>query len=80
MGILHSQTGVMAMSESQLADASFMAIDEINREGGLLGRLESASRQPAAIEPAVPVVQTDFSLRTAEFLSWSPRRYSRRSR
>jgi urea transport system substrate-binding protein len=38
VGILHSLTGVMAMSESQLADASLMAIDEINREGGLLGR------------------------------------------
>ena len=38
VGILHSLTGAMAMSESQLADASLMAIDEINREGGLLGR------------------------------------------
>jgi urea transport system substrate-binding protein len=38
VGVLHSLSGVMAMSESQLADASLMAIDEINREGGLLGQ------------------------------------------
>ena len=44
VGILHSMTGVMAPSESQLADATLLAIDEINRAGGVLGR------------PVVPVV------------------------
>ncbi len=38
VGILHSLTGVMAFSESQLADATLLAIEEINRQGGLLGR------------------------------------------
>lgn len=38
VGVLHSLTGVLALSESQLADASLLAIDEINQEGGLLGR------------------------------------------
>lgn len=38
VGILHSLSGVMAISESQLADATLMAIDEINLSGGLLGR------------------------------------------
>lgn len=38
VGILHSLSGFMAGSESQLADATLMAIEEINRQGGLLGR------------------------------------------
>ena len=38
VGILHSLSGVMASSASQLADATSLAIDEINLSGGLLGR------------------------------------------
>jgi urea transport system substrate-binding protein len=38
VGILHSLTGTMAHSESPVADAALLAIDELNREGGLLGR------------------------------------------
>src|SRR5207248_1350108 len=38
VGILHSQTGTMAISEASLRDAELMAIEEINASGGLLGR------------------------------------------
>ena len=38
VGVLHSLTGTMAYSESPVVDATLMAIDEINRRGGLLGR------------------------------------------
>jgi urea transport system substrate-binding protein len=38
VGILHSQTGVMAISELSVIDATMLAIDEINASGGLLGR------------------------------------------
>ena len=38
VGILHSTTGTMAISEKSLIDAEMMAIDEINEAGGLLGR------------------------------------------
>lgn len=37
VGILHSFTGTMAFSEKPVADAELMAIDEINKSGGLLG-------------------------------------------
>lgn len=37
IGILHSLTGTMAMSEKSVVDATQMAIDEINENGGLLG-------------------------------------------
>ena len=38
VGILHSLTGTMANSEKSLVDVLLMAIDEINNQGGLLGR------------------------------------------
>lgn len=38
VGLLHSQTGTMAMSESALRDIELYAIEEINALGGVLGR------------------------------------------
>lgn len=37
VGILHSLSGSMALSEAPLKDAALMAIDEINQTGGVLG-------------------------------------------
>jgi urea transport system substrate-binding protein len=38
VGILHSETGTMAISEKSVRDSTLMAIEEINANGGLLGR------------------------------------------
>jgi urea transport system substrate-binding protein len=38
VGILHSLTGTMAISEKSLRDVELMAIDEINAKGGVLGK------------------------------------------
>lgn len=38
VGVLHSLSGTMAISEKPVVDATLMAIEEINEEGGLLGR------------------------------------------
>ena len=38
IGILHSMTGTMAISEKSVADATQLAIEELNQKGGLLGR------------------------------------------
>ncbi len=38
VGILHSLTGTMAMSESPVVDATRLAIEELNEGGGVLGR------------------------------------------
>src|SRR5438552_10542522 len=38
VGILHSLTGTMAISETSLKDVELMAIDEINDAGGVLGQ------------------------------------------
>lgn len=39
VGILHSLTGTMAISELSVVDATLLAIEEINQQGGVLGRL-----------------------------------------
>ena len=38
IGVLHSLTGTMAISEQPVVDATLLAIEEINAKGGLLGR------------------------------------------
>jgi urea transport system substrate-binding protein len=38
VGVLHSLTGTMAISEKSVRDTTLMAIEEINRKGGVLGR------------------------------------------
>ena len=38
VGVLHSLSGTMADSESPVVDSVLLAIDEINADGGLLGR------------------------------------------
>jgi len=49
VGILHSLTGTMAISETSLRDVVQMAIDEINATGGVLGRpVETVVVDPAS--------------------------------
>jgi urea transport system substrate-binding protein len=38
VGILHSQTGPMAVSEKSMVEAEILALEQINKAGGLLGR------------------------------------------
>ncbi|MDG4859933.1 urea ABC transporter substrate-binding protein [Streptomyces sp. T-3] len=38
VGVLHSLTGSVAIAERPIKDATLMAIEEVNRSGGLLGR------------------------------------------
>lgn len=38
VGVLHSLSGTMAISESPVVDATQLAIDELNERGGLLGQ------------------------------------------
>ena len=38
VGVLHSLSGTMAISETPVADATKLAIEELNQRGGLLGR------------------------------------------
>jgi len=38
VGIMHSLSGTMAISETPLKDVALMTIDEINAKGGVLGK------------------------------------------
>jgi urea transport system substrate-binding protein len=52
VGILHSLSGTMAISESILKDLYLMQIDEINKRGGLLGKkVEAVVVDPASDWP-----------------------------
>src|SRR5688572_22108762 len=48
IGILHSLSGTMAISEVSLRDVVLMAVDEINAKGGILGR----QVKPVVVDPA----------------------------
>jgi urea transport system substrate-binding protein len=48
VGILHSLSGTMAISETVLKDVALMAIEEINAAGGVMG----AKVEPVIVDPA----------------------------
>jgi urea transport system substrate-binding protein len=48
VGILHSLSGTMAISETSLKDVALMTIEEINAAGGVLGR----KLEPVVVDPA----------------------------
>src|SRR5690606_10254544 len=48
VGILHSLSGTMAISETSLKDTALMAIKEINANGGVLGK----KLEPVVVDPA----------------------------
>ncbi len=48
VGVLHSLSGTMAISETVLKDTVLMAIDEINAQGGVLGK----KLEPVVVDPA----------------------------
>lgn len=53
VGILHSLSGTMAISEASLKDAELMAIHEINAAGGVLGHLIEPVIEDGASTPQV---------------------------
>jgi urea transport system substrate-binding protein len=48
VGILHSLSGTMAISETALKDTALMTIEEINAKGGVLGK----KLEPVVVDPA----------------------------
>ncbi|MDR2335639.1 MAG: urea ABC transporter substrate-binding protein [Burkholderiaceae bacterium] len=48
VGVLHSLSGTMAISETVLKDTVLMAIDDINAKGGVLGK----KLEPVVVDPA----------------------------
>ncbi|AJY74926.1 urea ABC transporter substrate-binding protein [Paenibacillus beijingensis] len=65
VGVLHSLSGTMAISEVSVKDAELMAIDEINAKGGVLGKKlvpvveDGASDWPTFAEKARKLLSED---------------------
>jgi urea transport system substrate-binding protein len=65
IGILHSLSGTMAISETILKDLMLMQVDEINAHGGLLGKkiepivVDPASNWPLFAEKARELISKD---------------------
>jgi urea transport system substrate-binding protein len=65
VGVLHSLSGTMAISETTLKDTMLMLIDEQNKKGGLLGKqleavvVDPASNWPLFAEKARELIEKD---------------------
>ncbi len=65
VGVLHSLSGTMAISETTLKDVMLMLIDEQNKKGGLLGKkleavvVDPASNWPLFAEKARELISVD---------------------
>ncbi|MHA1114045.1 MAG: transporter substrate-binding protein, partial [Alphaproteobacteria bacterium] len=65
VGVLHSLSGTMAISETTLKDTVLMLIDDLNKKGGLLGRkveavvVDPASNWPLFAEKARELIEKD---------------------
>ncbi|MCA1805226.1 MAG: urea ABC transporter substrate-binding protein [Xanthomonadaceae bacterium] len=65
VGVLHSLSGTMAISETTLKDTVLMLVDEQNKKGGLLGKkleavvVDPASNWPLFAEKARELIEKD---------------------
>src|SRR5882757_1153023 len=65
VGVLHSLSGTMAISETTLKDTVLMMIDEQNKKGGLMGKklqavvVDPASNWPLFAEKAAQLLEKD---------------------
>jgi urea transport system substrate-binding protein len=65
IGVLHSLSGTMAISETTLKDTVLMMVDDLNKRGGLLGKkveavvVDPASNWPLFAEKARELIQKD---------------------
>jgi urea transport system substrate-binding protein len=70
VGILHSLSGTMAISETVLKDVALMTIDEINAKGGVMGKqleavvVDPASNWPLFAEKAKQLIDNDKAVVT----------------
>ncbi len=75
VGVLHSLSGTMAISETTLKDTMLMLIEEQNKKGGLLGKkleavvVDPASNWPLFAEKAKELIEKDHV--AATFGCWT---------
>lgn len=65
VGVLHSLSGTMAISETTLKDTMLMLVDDLNKQGGLLGKkveavvVDPASNWPLFAEKARELIEKE---------------------
>jgi len=59
IGILHSMSGTMVISERSVAESTLLAVEEINQNGGLLGRKIEAVVADGASDPQTFAVEAE---------------------
>ena len=65
VGVLHSLSGTMAISETTLKDSVLMLVDDLNKKGGLLGKtveavvVDPASNWPLFAEKARELIEVE---------------------
>ena len=65
VGILHSMTGTIAIAEKSVVDAELLAVEEINKSGGVMGQKiepiveDGASDWPTFAEKARKLIEKD---------------------
>jgi len=59
IGILHSMSGTMVISERSVVDSTLLAVEEINQNGGLLGRKIEAVVADGASDPQTFAVEAE---------------------
>lgn len=66
VGILHSRTGTMAISEGSVADATTLAVEELNDAGGVLGRPLEIVSVDGASKPSAFAAEAERLIRREE--------------
>ena len=76
VGVLHSLSGTMAISETTLKDTVLMMVDDLNKKGGLLGKKVEAvvGAVLSAGRPETATEQPDASSRSTRRRRRSRRR------
>lgn len=62
VGILHSLSGTMSISEKSVANATLLALEEVNLSGGVLGRQVVIHQQDGASRPEIFVQKAQMLL------------------
>lgn len=66
VGLLHSLTGAMAISEVSVRDAELLAIEEINANGGVLGKQITYVEEDGASDPSTFATKAEKLIESEE--------------
>ena len=72
VGLLHSMSGSMAISEKAVLDAEKLAISEINEAGGVLGKQITYQEEDGASDPSTFATKAENRMVSQQYLDAGP--------